>query len=150
MNNSNNGLFVVLAVLFIMLLFKRTQVEKFTYPYNYSSGTPLNYTSTVYPHSYAGSEFRNKRYGNLKSNYPWLQTQPDGEFKEGFKSISHINGQHKFPYIGPSGRTHYEYDASNDHQNGVNEMVQRYYFNPSPSVKYENWHLNQGPYGTLN
>jgi len=81
------------------------------------------------------------------SNYPWLSTPPSDEFKEGFTSVTNISGTRKFPYTGPSGRTHYGY--TNGMHNSVKDMVNGYYYTPLPYYVYENWNLNQGPYGTL-
>ena len=126
----------IMFVLVLVFLYRNIRVENFTYPYNYGSGHKLSYKSTVFPHNYANSSFRNKHYNEKYSNFPWLKTPPHGEFKEGFTSVTNIDGSRRFPYVGPSGRVHYGY--TNGLPDSVRKMTDEYYFNPLPYYVYEN------------
>ena len=159
----------VLVVLFLMKRLKENyeildgeSIDNKFYPEN----DEVDFGGSNNAHEYTTKQWREPRYGNIQS--PHSDTPPFGvtvtedetinppknypteHFSSCMQTVLDDVEMKRNPYVGPSGRTHYDYNQESAIKpECAKELYDNYYFNSYPYVEHETWDHGKGRFESL-
>lgn len=172
--NNNNNTNILMLILFVALTWWITYRNANVEPYDLLDGEAydnqfypqdhmLNYNSTLLPHQYSHVNWREPRYPVKKSPawtnnmfVPEVDATTEAEVEAGKEAFNgNVGAPLSYPgigspYVPPSGRVHYDFNlAESIRPEGAQEMIESYYFKPTPYIEYDSWAPNFGRYNRL-